>query len=1213
MKKYFWMAMIFIMVLSMTAVFVGGDEHFTAFAAASESEFTVKESGGGFGYSSADGSVVGTAPSLSEAFDAVASAVEGNVIINLDNVSSSENISLSGNRYYVVKGSAAFNGSGSFFTVTNGSSLRILGAVINGVSTLIRAEKGSFTEVESGTLSTRSEKASVSTMVIYGTAVIRGGIISYEGLNGRTGAAIIQGGAESDVRFTGEGALTVKGNTALISGNGKTYIDGGNFQATEKTSQNTGSGYAIDMQSDAAVSLSGGSFESVSPENTIYLRGNANSVLDYSDGTVKGKIKISSGCSASVKISDRTLVSSAYGFTELFSEDGELTPLNAFIGYINTTIGYRFKGWQLSDGSVSEADPTAVASLPKGRVTPLCSDIYTVTLTVSGETKAFYVSYGEVIAPSSLFGPVEPGYVIAGWKSGSGELFPEKITVTDDVVAYAVLGIEAAEIILPSLSYEFVYDGLAHIVTAGFEHPLKGEADVGYFFERSDDGKNFSAYSEGRELMLTEVSDGGYFRLRLVLTYSDMTSETVSEVFFVGMEKAVYSDISHPAITGGVYSSSGKLQNFTLEEGFFWIDGSVCPTVSRRSYEAYYLADPENYYPYYLEIELILAKADLLPQKVSIPSEGRRYEGKTSKKYEYLLPEYWRFADTEVIPAAGQNFLQAVYNIDEANYNDYIGTVEFWLEKGVFTDIPPLEISVDYFYNLTEYHVLFENYDNPFYHHSVNPYVAMRNKLYCGAYTVEGVYYNSDVKNYNDYLTKIIIIVEKALPPLPEPHYELQGVYSSEKTLADYGLNTGWRWAYDDKIPQAGTIAYDAFYNPDPSNYLDLPCKVSINISKAARPDGSITHEAITVDYSAELSLYALALDNGFSWVSENTVLNAGEYVFEAEYLTDDNYYPYTVEIGVIVRKISYDISSFIFGDGVFVYDGREKILEGVGILPDGVTVRYINNVQINAGKYAVRAVFTVEDALNYNPIDDITVYLTIEKAESTIVAETLQEALYDGKEHSPAVSVGNTEQTVCFEGEYVFKEAGSYTVKAYTLESANYKAGRKEILFRINPEYVYNFPFEQGFDGVNLPGRIYEKTVGISAETEISIKILSSENDVLRFEILLDGEVKEGTFRFLILIPERYRDVAAKVNDLNGESAVEIEDCEFNGKYLSFGSDSTGIFEIIVLEKKPDNVLQWWGWLLIAAAVAVTATGVTLVSIKIGRKSARKKLGKDQ
>ena len=1213
MKKIFCLTLS-VTIIILTAVLTITVSTSSSFALSSESEFTLQEIEGKYHFRSSDGSVTGETATIAESFREIASLVSGNVIVNFENVISSENIVLSDNRLYVVKGSFYFEGQGSLFTLKSGASLRISGAVIGGTSTLIKTESGSYFEMESGTLSVRSENASVSTLIIYGKAVIKSGIIVYEGVNGNTGAACQQGGADSEVRFIGEGSLTVKGNTAYITGNGKTYIDGGNFYATEKTSLNTGSGYALDMQSDSFVRLNGGDFDGVSPDNTIYLRGNANSVLDYEAGTVHGEIKIASGRQAAVSINGCTMKTSLYGYLRVYSEDGILLPEKAIAGYINTENGYRFKGWQVSNGSTAESNDIYISTFPQGsEMVPICSNFYSVTLFALDESVTFRATYGTKINLTDRYGEPLNGYVIEGWTDAEGKTLPEEIVVEEDVTAFAVIGLSLPEIILPNISAELIYDGEAHSFEADYSHPLKGELTAEYVYEKSDASGNFNYYSAGRELVLLNVSDSGVFRVRLSLHKEGIYCEAQSESFEINIGKAVYKDITYPSINGGKYSVSAKLSDYALSEGFFWKDADISPTVPQRSYEAYYLADPENYYPYYLEIELILAKADLLPQKVSIPSEGRRYEGKTSKEYEYLLPEYWRFADTEVIPAAGQNFLQAVYNIDEANYNDYIGTVEFWLEKGVFTDIPPLEISVDYFYNLTEYHVLFENYDNPFYHHSVNPYVAMRNKLYCGAYTVEGVYYNSDVNNYEDYTTKIVIFVEKALPPLPEPHYELQGVYSSEKTLADYGLNTGWRWAYDDIIPQAGTIAYDAFYNPDPSNYLDLPCKVSINISKAARPDGSITHEAITVDYSAELSLYALALDNGFSWVSENTVLNAGEYVFEAEYLTDDNYYPYTVEIGVIVRKISYDISSFIFGDGVFVYDGREKILEGEGILPDGVTVRYINNVQINAGKYAVRAVFTVEDALNYNPIDDITVYLTIEKAESTIVAETLQEALYDGKEHSPAVSVGNTEQTVCFEGEYVFKEAGSYTVKAYTLESANYKAGRKEILFRINPEYVYNFPFEQGFDGVNLPGRIYEKTVGISAETEISIKILSSENDVLRFEILLNGEVKEGTFRFLILIPERYRDVAAKVNDLNGESAVEIEDCEFNGKYLSFGSDSTGIFEIIVLEKKPDNVLQWWGWLLIAAAVAVTATGVTLVSIKIGRKSARKKLGKDQ
>ncbi len=1213
MKKIFCLTLS-VTIIILTAVLTIAVSTSSSFALSSESEFTLQEIEGKYHFRSSDGSVTGETATIAESFREIASLVSGNVIVNFENVTSSENIVLSDNRFYVVKGSFYFEGQGSLFTLKSGASLRISGAVIGGTSTLIKTESGSYFEMESGTLSVRSENASVSTLIIYGKAVIKSGIIVYEGVNGNTGAACQQGGADSEVRFTGEGSLTVKGNTAYITGNGKTYIDGGNFYATEKTSLNTGSGYALDMQSDSFVRLNGGDFDGVSPDNTVYLRGNANSVLDYEAGTVHGEIKIASGRQAAVSINGRTMKTSLYGYLRVYSEDGILLPEKAIAGYINTENGYRFKGWQVSNGSTAESNDIYISTFPQGsEMVPICSNFYSVTLFALDESVTFRATYGTKINLTDRYGEPLNGYVIEGWTDAEGKTLPEEIVVEEDVTAFAVMGLSLPEIILPNISAELIYDGEAHSFEADYSHPLKGELTAEYVYEKSDTSGNFNYYSAGRELVLLNVSDSGVFRVRLSLHKEGIYCEAQSESFEINIGKAVYKDITYPSINGGKYSVSAKLSDYALSEGFFWKYADISPTVPQRSYEAYYLSDPVNYHPYYLNIELILEKADLTPEKISLPSEGRRYEGKTIGEYAYLLPQGWSFSDDAIIPNAGQNFIEAIYNIDSDNYNDFVGTVEFWLEKGIFTEIKPLEISVDYFYNLTEYHVLFENYDNPFYHHSVNPYVAMRNKLYCGTYTVSGVYYNSDVKNYNDYLTKIIIIVEKSFPPAPEKHPDLTGVYSSEKTLADYELQEFWRWADDGIIPQAGKVVYKAYYNPDPDNYLDTEQDVTLNVSKATLPEDSVMHGEIKVLFSENLRLYSLFLENGFSWISEDRVLCAGEYLFEAEYLKNDNYYPYKLKVKVTVEKISYDISTFILEDKVYVYDGTEKTLTGEGALPEGVTVEYVNNTHVNAGKYAVRAVFTTKDDLNYNQIADRTAFLTIEKAESVICGESVQEVLYDGKEHSPELTVANGEQTICYESEYKFVAVGSYTVRAYTFESANFKRGSKEITFRINPEYVFNYSFEEGLDGVNLPGRIYEKNIGISAETEISIKIITSEKGRLLFEILLDGEVREGSFAFLIMIPQEYREKAAVVNNLNGEVAFEISGAEFNGKYVAFSSNTTGLYEIITLENPDENVLQWWGWLLLASAVCVVASASVITILKLRRKSAKKDEGQDK
>ena len=61
--------------------------------------------------------------------------------------------------------------------------------------------------------------------------------------------------------------------------------------------------------------------------------------------------------------------------------------------------------------------------------------------------------------------------------------------------------------------------------------------------------------------------------------------------------------------------------------------------------------------------------------------------------------------------------------------------------------------------------------------------------------------------------------------------------------------------------------------------------------------------------------------------------------------------------------------------------------------LPEGATVKYENNGQINAGKYTVTATVSQD---NYND-KVLTADLVINKAEAVITADAVQTFTYDG------------------------------------------------------------------------------------------------------------------------------------------------------------------------------------------------------------------------
>ncbi|MDT0691975.1 MBG domain-containing protein, partial [Salegentibacter sp. F188] len=86
------------------------------------------------------------------------------------------------------------------------------------------------------------------------------------------------------------------------------------------------------------------------------------------------------------------------------------------------------------------------------------------------------------------------------------------------------------------------------------------------------------------------------------------------------------------------------------------------------------------------------------------------------------------------------------------------------------------------------------------------------------------------------------------------------------------------------------------------------------------------------------------------------------------------------------------EITGVAFEGDTFIYDGAAHSIFVTG-LPEGATVKYADNGQINAGTYTVTATVSQD---NYND-KVLTADLVIEKAEAVITAEAVQTFTYDG------------------------------------------------------------------------------------------------------------------------------------------------------------------------------------------------------------------------
>ena len=147
--------------------------------------------------------------------------------------------------------------------------------------------------------------------------------------------------------------------------------------------------------------------------------------------------------------------------------------------------------------------------------------------------------------------------------------------------------------------------------------------------------------------------------------------------------------------------------------------------------------------------------------------------------------------------------------------------------------------------------------------------------------------------------------------------------------------------------------------------------------------------------------------------ISGNVATNAGNYVATA---TPDAYCVWpdgssnAMEFNWSIAKAEYDMSGVMFTNATFVVDGEPKSIAVVtNTLPEGVEVDYYDgNGQTEPGVYTVTAKFK-GDAVNYEPIADMTATMTIEKRRVAIPS-AMFDLVYDGLAKTGVVaSVGYT------------------------------------------------------------------------------------------------------------------------------------------------------------------------------------------------------------
>lgn len=167
-------------------------------------------------------------------------------------------------------------------------------------------------------------------------------------------------------------------------------------------------------------------------------------------------------------------------------------------------------------------------------------------------------------------------------------------------------------------------------------------------------------------------------------------------------------------------------------------------------------------------------------------------------------------------------------------------------------------------------------------------------------------------------------------------HGELSGVYNPAKTLKDYALQSGFRWANESEKPVCTKTEYAAIYNADSTNYFDFALNVGIRLQKAevALKDG-----VVEFDYDGASHEISTTVKYGSSEVKEPYTLT-----FEKNMFSDAG----THRTLVTMEADNYDLPEntylYVKVKGVKVGNNYYTIEDALDIATSGKTIFVLND-----------------------------------------------------------------------------------------------------------------------------------------------------------------------------------------------------------------------------------------------------------------------------
>ena len=201
-----------------------------------------------------------------------------------------------------------------------------------------------------------------------------------------------------------------------------------------------------------------------------------------------------------------------------------------------------------------------------------------------------------------------------------------------------------------------------------------------------------TATYDGKTANLIFTKDGKACEFKNAGTYTvtiaddnnyDLTGSETTKTIVI--EKATYTSVTAHKELSGIYDPNKTLGNYTLSEGFTWVNPDEVPVCTKTVYEAKYNKDPANYEDFVTTVTLVLQKATVaLAQNLfEFNFDGASYEISTTVRYnniEVTEPYTLKFEKKE-FSAAGTH--RTLVTMETDNYDLPKNTYVYVKVKGV--------------------------------------------------------------------------------------------------------------------------------------------------------------------------------------------------------------------------------------------------------------------------------------------------------------------------------------------------------------------------------------------------------------------------------------------------------------------------------------------------------------------------------------------------